>query len=133
MRKTFTENQDTQRHLLDPSWRYGLENIFLGIKLFCFSRQKAETFRICLKLNFVKPHRISAYSDNCHFYFFYWLSDGVEILGGFTKFFFIQMLKVSPLCLEKKLYSKKKKKIKPFSISKQESFVYCLFSVKVLF
>ena len=28
---------------------YRLENIFLAIKLFCFSRQKAKTFSICLK------------------------------------------------------------------------------------
>ena len=32
------ENWDSTRHLLDVSWRYGLKNIFLGIKLFCFSR-----------------------------------------------------------------------------------------------
>ena len=35
------------------------KNVFLGTKLFCFSRQKAETFSICLKLNFVKPQKIS--------------------------------------------------------------------------
>ena len=39
---------------------YGLNHIFLGIKLFCFSRQKAETFSNCLK----KPHKISTQSDN---------------------------------------------------------------------
>ena len=47
--------------------------IFLGIKLFCFSRQKAETFRFSSKLKFVKPHKISthlAYSDNCYFHVF---------------------------------------------------------------
>ena len=72
--KTFTENQDSKRHLLDLSWWYDLKKYFLGIKVFCFSRQKAETFSICLKLNFVKPHKISthsAYSDNCYFHFFY--------------------------------------------------------------
>ena len=52
---------------------YGLKYIFLGIKLFCFSRQKAETFSICLKKNFVKSHKISihsAHSDNFYFHFF---------------------------------------------------------------
>ena len=32
---------------------YGLNHILLWIKPFCFSRQKAETFSICLKKNFV--------------------------------------------------------------------------------
>ena len=70
-----------KRHLLALSWPcrdYGLNYIFLGIKLFCFLRQKAETFSICLKKNFVKPHKISthlAYSDNCYFHFFFQLSD----------------------------------------------------------
>ena len=39
--KTFTENQDSMRHLLDLSWhiqRLRLNFFFLGIKLFCFSR-----------------------------------------------------------------------------------------------
>ena len=33
----------------------------------------------------MKPHKISthsAYSDNCYFHFFYWLSDWVQILWG---------------------------------------------------
>ena len=51
---------------------------FLVTKLFCFSRQNAETFRFSLKLDFVKPHKISnhlAFSDNCYFHLFYRLSD----------------------------------------------------------
>ena len=55
--KTFTENQGSKRHLLELSWpiqRLRLKLfIFLGIKLFCFSKQKAETFSICLKKNFI--------------------------------------------------------------------------------
>ena len=46
---------------------------FLGIKLFCFSRQKAETFRFSLKFKFVKPHKLSthlAFSDDCYFHLF---------------------------------------------------------------
>ena len=63
-----------------------------------------KTFSICLKNNFVKPHNISthsAHSDNFYFHFFYPLSDWVEILWGFTKFFFKQMLKISIFYLEK--------------------------------
>ena len=51
---------------------------FLGIICFCFSRQKTETFSICLKQNFVKPHKTSthsAYSNNSYFHFLYPLSD----------------------------------------------------------
>ena len=51
----------------------------------------------------MKPHKISAHSahsDNFYFYFFYPLSDWVEILRGFTNFFFKQMLKVSVFYLE---------------------------------
>ena len=55
---------------------YGLNYIcFLEKKLFCFSRQKAEDFNICLKKNFVKRHKISTHSDNYYFHFFYRLSD----------------------------------------------------------
>ena len=56
----------------------------------------------------MKPHKISthsAYSDNCYFQ----LCDWVEILWGFMKFFFKQMLKVSVFYLEnKKVLSLKK-------------------------
>ena len=44
---------------------------FKRIKLFCFSRQKAEIFSICLKRNFMKPHHILAHSDNFYFHFLY--------------------------------------------------------------
>ena len=91
---------------MDLSWQYGLKDIFLGIPIsFSFSRWNAETFSICLKLNFVKPHKISthsAYSDNCCFHFFYGLSDWVETLRGLTKFFFRPILKVSAFYLEKR-------------------------------
>ena len=40
------------------------KNFFLEIKLFCFSREKAETFSMCLKNNFVKPPKISTQRDN---------------------------------------------------------------------
>ena len=49
----------------------------------------------------MKPYKISAHSDNYYFHFFYHLSDWVEILWGFMKFFFKQMLKISALCLKK--------------------------------
>ena len=75
-----------KRHLLELSWhiqRLRLKKYFFRNKTFLFSRQKVETFTICLKQNFVKPYKISthsAYSDNCYFHFFYRLSDKVEIL-----------------------------------------------------
>ena len=50
----------------------------------------------------------SAYSDNCYFYFSYCLSDWVEILWGFRKFFFKQVLKVSAFHLGKKNFVPKK-------------------------
>ena len=52
----------------------------------------------------MKPHKISthsAHSNNFYFHFFYPLSDWVEILWGFTKLFFKQMLKISAFYLEK--------------------------------
>ena len=62
---------------MDLSWLYSLKNCFVGIKLFCFLRQKAETFRTCLKINFMKPHKVSAHSDKFYLHFFLlvvWLS-----------------------------------------------------------
>ena len=67
----------TKCHLLELSWpmqRLWPKLYFLGIKLFCFSRQKVKTFSICLKTIFVKPHKISthsAHSDNFYFHLFY--------------------------------------------------------------
>ena len=55
------------------------------------------------------------------FIFFYRLSDWVEILWGFTKFFFKLILKVSAFYLEKqKSFIPKKNIFKPLSISKQK-------------
>ena len=57
----------------------------------------------------MKPHKISthsAYSDNCYFHFFYWLSNWIEILWGFTRFFFKKILKVSAFYLEKQNLSR---------------------------
>ena len=82
---------------------------------------------ISLKLNSVKPHKISshsAHSENCYFLFFCRLSDWVEMLWDFSKVYFKQMLKVSAFYLEKKSFIPKKKIFKPLSISKQKSFVY---------
>ena len=78
----------------------------------------------------MKPHKISthsAHSDNCYFHFFYQFSDWVEILWGFMKCFFKQMLKVSTFYLKnKKVLFLKKIFFRPLSISKQKSFVYWL-------
>ena len=43
---------------------YGLDHICFRNKTFCFSGWKTEIFSICLKQNFVKPHKISTQSDN---------------------------------------------------------------------
>ena len=88
---------------------YGPKNISFGNKTFLFLKIESWNivswiFSICLKENFMKPHNIwthSAHSDNFHFHFFKQLSDWVEILWGFTKFFFKQMLKVSAFYLKK--------------------------------
>ena len=53
------------------------------------------------------------------------MSEWVEILWGFTKFYFKQMLKVSVFHLKKqKSFIPKKLFFSPLSISKQKSFVY---------
>ena len=75
---------------------YKLNYIFLGIKLFFVFQDR--NFSICLKLNSAKPQKISTHSalwDNFYFHFFYQLSDWLEILWGFTKFYFKPILKVS--------------------------------------
>ena len=46
------------------SWPTAQLIFFLGVKLFCLSRQAAKNFKICLKKDFIKPHKISAHSDN---------------------------------------------------------------------
>ena len=103
---------------------HGLKYYFLS----CFSRLKAETFSICWKKNFGKPHKISthsAHSDNCYFHFFYRLSDWVEILWGFTKFFFKQKLKISVFCLIKwKSFTPKKYDLGFSQYKNTKSFVY---------
>ena len=60
---------------------YGLNHIFLGIKLFCFLRQKAETFSICLKSKFVKRHKISTPSAHSDIFYFHQLSGCPRIMG----------------------------------------------------
>ena len=77
----------------------------------------------------MKPHKISthvAYSDNCYFHFFHPWSYLVEILWGFKKFIFKQVLKVSLFYLEKQksFIPPTQKNSRPLSISKQKSFVY---------
>ena len=85
---------------------------FLGIKLFLFFKIESwNFFSICLKMNFVKPHKVSTHSansDNGYLHFFFsWMSDWVEILWGFTKFIFKLILKISAFYLKKALFLKK--------------------------
>ena len=77
--KTFTENQYSKRHLMDLSWhmqRLPPKKRLHRNKTFLFFKIEAETFSICLKQNFMRPHKILnhlAYSDNCYFHFFLWV------------------------------------------------------------
>ena len=65
--------------------------------------------------------------------FFYRLSDWFEILWGFTKFFFKQMLKISAFYLEKqKKIIPKKAKSELASISKQSVCLLTQFSATVM-
>ena len=89
---------------------YGLNYILFRNKPFLFFKIERWNFQHLFEKKIVKPHKISthsAHSDSFHFHFFYPLSDWVEILWGFTKFFFKQMLKISAFYLEKqkKFYS----------------------------
>ena len=69
-------------------------------------------FSIYLKNNFMKPHKISTQSDNHGNKKLSEWAEWVEILWGFTKFFFQQLLKISAFYLEKqKSFIPKKKKI----------------------
>ena len=82
-----------------------------------------------MKKKIVKPHKISTHSahlNNCYFYFFYWVSDWVEIFWGFTKFCFKQMLKISPFYLVKQKSFNSKKWFRPQSILKFSSMVLIL-------
>ena len=82
-------------------------------------------FRLLVTMKKISTHL--AHSDKCYFHFFYSLSDWAEILWGFTKFFFKEMLKVSAFYFEKQKSSISKKIFfRPLSMSKQKSFVYWL-------
>ena len=63
-------------------------------------------------MNFLNPHKVSTHPENYYLHFFSWLSDWVEILWGFMKFNFKQMLEVSAFYLEKqKSFIPKKKNL----------------------
>ena len=60
----------SSRHLLaeeELSMVHGTPHIFFRNTFFCLSRQKSENFCIFLVSYFVKPHKISAYSDNSYY------------------------------------------------------------------
>jgi hypothetical protein len=52
------------------SWRLGTLQYFLGTKVFVCQYRKLKCFSICLIKDFVKPHKISAHSDNIQRTFF---------------------------------------------------------------
>ena len=80
--KTFPENWDSKV----PS---------VGTLLAYLETTTTETFGICLKKNFVKPHNISTQSDNETMYTKYVNKNCLD------EFLFEQMLKVSAFYLEK--------------------------------
>ena len=88
-------------------------------------------------MNFVKPQKVSthsAHSDICYLHFFSWLSDWVEILRGFTKFIFKQMLKVSASYIEKQksFIPKKNISLAVVNIKTKKLCLLTQFSGKVL-
>ena len=103
---------------------YSVKNIFLGIKRFCFSRQKAENFIICLKLNFLKPHKISTHSAHSIVIFFL-IGCLIELKFCDHEILFSQMLKVSAFYLEEKNQAVVNIKTKKLCLLTQ-------FSVKIL-
>ena len=89
---------------MDLYWRRGLKNIFFRNKTFLFFKIEIWNFQFLFQIEFGEPHKVSthsAYSGNCYFHFFYRLSDSVDTLWGFTKFFFKPILKVSAFYFEK--------------------------------
>ena len=70
---------------------YSLKNIFLGITIFVFQERKLKLSASVwnpILLSLTKFQPIQLIQTIVIFNFFYWLSDWVEILWGFTKFFF---------------------------------------------
>ena len=59
LRENWVSKQSFFVLILTTAW-----NFFFGINFFCFSREKAETFRFSLQLNFVKPYKVTTESDN---------------------------------------------------------------------
>ena len=104
---------------------YGLKNIFFRNKSFLFFKIDDWHFQNLFEIKFRETSLFSAHSDNCYFQFFYRLCDWVEILWGFMKFFFKQMLKVSALYLEnKKVLFLKKYFSSRCRYHNKKSFVY---------
>ena len=116
-----------KHNLLDLSWQYDLKSILFRNKTFFFQDRKLK-LSACLcswiSWNLTQFQLIQIIQTMVIFIFFYWLSDWVEILWRFMKFFFKQILKVSAICLDKQKSFNPKKRFKPLPISKQKSFVY---------
>ena len=109
---------------------YGLKNIFFRNKTFLFLKIESWKFQHLFEIEFRETSQnFNSFSlfRQFYFHFFYRLSDKVEILWDFMKFFFKQILKVSAFCLEnKKVLFLKKIFFNPLPISKPKSFVYRL-------
>ena len=79
---------------------HGTLQFFLGIKLFCFLRQKAGIFSIFLISYGVKPLKISTHSDNSYYPYKCYLNVCLTE-QGLKKFKIKQLLKVSAFYLDK--------------------------------
>ena len=86
---------------LDVFRDYGLENILFRNNTFLFFKIENQNFQHLFEIEFCETSQNFNSFRQSLFSFFYWLFDWVEILWGFMKFLFKQMLKVSAFYLEK--------------------------------
>ena len=100
---------------MDVSWRYGLKNIFFRNKTFLFFKLESWNFQVQFEIKIRESSQnfnsFSFFRQLLFPFFFYQLSDWVEILWGFTKFNFKLNLKVSAFYLERQKSFIPKKKI----------------------
>ena len=62
--RTSSHHLWTEERAIHGKSMYMIRLIVLGIKVFGLSRKKSEIFSISLIYHFMKPHKISAHSDN---------------------------------------------------------------------
>ena len=110
-------------------WYWQRLKHFFRDKTFLFFKIKGWNFQVQFEIEFHETsHNFNSFSlfrQLLFSFFFFGLSDWVETLWGFMKFFFKLILKVSAIYLQKqKSFIPKKMFFKPFSIPKQKRLVY---------